>query len=236
MPTSELGTAILPAKGECIPSCVIHIDLLTHIPLVPGEPHILEIVPAISGMSWFFANAFNPYPGGDVIVNNFPQPSVDLIFATLFLQPGEVDTTPPEITASLEPICGEDDEGLFTVQFSATDDSGVESITATLNGITVTNGQTVKLELDDDLVVTASDSKGNSDTLSVIPSFSDLQVCKDEEDDNDEMGGDGSDSGGSGSDSGGSGSDSGGSGSGSGGSGSGNDSQDDFSEGSDGSN
>jgi len=90
MSTSELGTAILPAEEECIPSCVIHIDLLTHIPLVPDEPHILEIVPAISGMSWFFSNANNPYPGGDLITKQSVPPfnsavalTVDLIFATL---------------------------------------------------------------------------------------------------------------------------------------------------------
>jgi len=34
-----------------------------------------------------------------------------------------IDVTPPEITASLVPICGEADEGFFTVEFSATDNT-----------------------------------------------------------------------------------------------------------------
>jgi len=109
------------------------------------------------------------------------------------------DTAPPEITASLAPICGEDDEGLFRVEFNATDESGVGSITATLNGISVTNGQIVELELDDEeevefedgileieassfsLDVTASDDEGNTATVSVVPSFNDLEECDDDE-------------------------------------------------------
>jgi len=116
------------------------------------------------------------------------------------------DITPPEITASLVPICGEDDEGLFRVEFSATDESGVGSITATLNGITVTNGQIVELELDDEeevefedgileieassftLDVTATDNAPtpNTSTESVIPSFGDQVECDDNDDDEDD--------------------------------------------------
>jgi len=72
------------------------------------------------------------------------------------------------------------------------------------------------------LDVTAIDSEGNTASVSVVPSFSSLQVCKDEEFGNGEMGGDDSGSEGSASDS--------------GGSGSSNDSQEDSSEGSDSSN
>ena len=113
-------------------------------------------------------------------------------------------TTPPVITAFLVPICGEDDEGLFRVEFSATDEN-LASVTAQLNGIAVSDGQEVKLELDDDeeesefedgileieassfsLVVTANDSEGNSASLVVIPSFSDLEECEGEEEEEEE--------------------------------------------------
>jgi len=112
-----------------------------------------------------------------------------------------IDVTPPEITASLVQLCGEDDEGLFRVEFSATDNTELGSITATLNGNPVVDGQIVKLELDDDeeesefedgileiesnsfsLDVTASDSEGNTATVSVVPSFNDLEECDDDDD------------------------------------------------------
>jgi len=93
---------------------------------------------------------------------------------------------------------------LFRVEFNATDESGVGSITATLNGISVTNGQIVELELDDEeevefedgileiesssfsLEVTASDDEGNTATVSVVPSFSDLEECDDDDDEEDD--------------------------------------------------
>jgi len=59
---------------------------------------------------------------------------------------GTSDTTPPAITAALIPICGEDDEGLFTVSFTATDVDPNPAVSALLNGITVFDGDTVKLE------------------------------------------------------------------------------------------
>jgi len=115
----------------------------------------------------------------------------------------DTDTTPPVITASLVPLCGEDDEGFFRVEFSATDEN-LASVTAQLNGITVSDGQIVELELDDEfeiefddgileieansfsLIVSASDSKGNSGTVEVIPSFDDLVECDDDEKDDDD--------------------------------------------------
>jgi len=81
-PTSRLGTAILPPSGQCSTSCVIHIDLDAPITLVPGEPHILEIIPGNIGMGWFQANVPDPYLRGDLIILGKPQSS-DLIFATL---------------------------------------------------------------------------------------------------------------------------------------------------------
>ena len=60
------------------------------------------------------------------------------------------DTITGTATASLVAVRGGgDDESTqsFTVVFSATDAVGVKTLTATLNGITVTNGQVVKLQL-----------------------------------------------------------------------------------------
>jgi len=111
---------------------------------------------------------------------------------------------PPQVSASLIPICGEDDEGLFTVQFSATDED-LASVTAQLNGITVTNGQIVELELDDEdkseledgileiesssfsLDVTAINGGGLTATVSVVPSFSNfVEECEEEDEEEDE--------------------------------------------------
>jgi len=91
----------------------------------------------------------------------------------------DTDTTPPVITASLAPVDVEEDEGLFRVEFSATDEN-LASVNALLNGEPVTNGQLVELEIDDDnevefddgilemeapsfeLIVTAIDDSGNT--------------------------------------------------------------------------
>jgi hypothetical protein len=59
------------------------------------------------------------------------------------------DTTAPAPTASLVNISkGGDDESsqFFRVVFAATDKVGVTALTATLNGVTVTNGQIVQLQ------------------------------------------------------------------------------------------
>jgi hypothetical protein len=103
-----------------------------------------------------------------------------------------VDTTPPVITVSLIPIEIEEDEGLFQVQFTITDNNDPGPIiTADINGIPVTNGQIVELEIEefmeseveDDggileieapsflLTVTATDNAGNFAIVTVIPSF-----------------------------------------------------------------
>lgn len=61
-----------------------------------------------------------------------------------------VDTKAPVPTASLVNISkGGDDESsqFFRVVFAATDAVGVTSLTATLNGVAVTNGQVVQLQL-----------------------------------------------------------------------------------------
>jgi len=108
--------------------------------------------------------------------------------------------TPPVVTASLEPICGEDDEGLFRVVFSAEDaENNITSLLVELNGIPVENGQVVELELDEEsesefddgileieapsftLTVTATDSEGASDTATSSAEFSDLVECDDDD-------------------------------------------------------
>jgi len=60
-----------------------------------------------------------------------------------------VDTTAPTVTAQLVPISSghDDDDATFQVVFSASDIADPNPVlTATLNGVTVTNGQIVKLE------------------------------------------------------------------------------------------
>lgn len=104
------------------------------------------------------------------------------------------DTTPPDVTAKLVPLKkGGDDESTqtFRVVFSATDAVGVQTLTATLNGITVTNGQVVRLQKAEKgpqkvnnedgvlkiratsftLTVTATDAAGNTGTATVTPTF-----------------------------------------------------------------
>lgn len=103
------------------------------------------------------------------------------------------DTTAPGITATMTPRGGGDDESaqFFTLAFSATDAVGVKTLTAVLNGVTVTNGQVVQLQTiksgaqsvkrDDgklqikatafSLVVTATDATGNKSTKTIVPVF-----------------------------------------------------------------
>lgn len=118
-----------------------------------------------------------------------------------------VDTTPPDITVALVPapepddedddddeVDVDDDEGLFRVEFSCSDacDTNPTITSAMLNGIAVTNGQIVKLELEDDddeqevefhhgileieassfaLTVTCVDASGNEATATAVPQF-----------------------------------------------------------------
>ena len=61
------------------------------------------------------------------------------------------DTTAPVIPVRLEELYSEDDEGIYRVILTATDAVDPNpSITANINGITVTNNQLVKLEIDDE--------------------------------------------------------------------------------------
>jgi hypothetical protein len=117
------------------------------------------------------------------------------------------DTTAPAITATMTPRGGGDDESsqFFTLAFSATDLVGVKTLTAVLNGVTVTNGQVVQLQTiksgaqsvkrDDGklqikatsfaLVVTAIDAAGNTSTKTIVPVF-----VKNGKDDDDKKGDD----------------------------------------------
>ncbi|MBX3737476.1 MAG: HYR domain-containing protein [Candidatus Didemnitutus sp.] len=119
------------------------------------------------------------------------------------------DTTAPAITATLTPRRGGgDDESaqFFTIAFASTDAVGVKTLTAVLNGVTVTNGQVVQLQLkksgaqtvkrDDGklqikatsfaLVVTATDAAGNVATKTIVPVF--VKNGKDDKDDDDKGG------------------------------------------------
>jgi len=107
-----------------------------------------------------------------------------------------VDTTAPTVTAQLVPVnAGHDDDdehakGLFHIVFTASDIADPNpALTAVLNGATVTNGQIVKLEQDDDaetefehgqlevkgmsftLTATATDASGNVGTAAAAYAF-----------------------------------------------------------------
>jgi hypothetical protein len=103
------------------------------------------------------------------------------------------DTVKPTLTATMTPRVGGDDESaqFFTIVFSGTDQVGVKTLTATLNGVAVTSGQVVQLKTmksgaqtvkrDDGklqikatsflLTVVATDAAGNTTTTSVVPVF-----------------------------------------------------------------
>ncbi|MHB8651344.1 MAG: HYR domain-containing protein, partial [Gaiellaceae bacterium] len=123
------------------------------------------------------------------------------------------DTTPPAVTASLVPLKrGGDDESTqrFQIVFSASDLVGVASLTATLNGVTVTNGQIVvlrvskkpqKVTTEDGIVrisagsftltVTAADAAGNSATATATPVFNKHGEDDESKGNGDQKGGDG---------------------------------------------
>lgn len=113
------------------------------------------------------------------------------------------DHTAPVATASLLRVGhgGGDDESMqsFQIVFSATDAVGVATLTADLNGIRVTNGQIVQLQVksgaqrakrDDGrlqiqapsflLTVTATDAAGNTSSTTAVPVF--VKNGKDKED------------------------------------------------------
>ena len=116
-----------------------------------------------------------------------------------------VDTTAPIVVAALVPVDVEDDEGLFRVEFSCTDtcDENPTITSATLNGVTVFDGDLVELEVDDEvdvelengileikgpsfvLDVTCEDESGNIGTATVSPVFGEDED-DDEDDDDDE--------------------------------------------------
>ena len=105
------------------------------------------------------------------------------------------DTTGPDVSASLVPVAedDDDDENLFRVEFSASDVCDANpSVSALLNGEPVTDGQLVKLEIDDEsetqfedgtleieapsitLTATATDNtSGNIATATASPTFVD---------------------------------------------------------------
>ena len=105
-----------------------------------------------------------------------------------------VDTTEPSGTATLVPVGNVDDEeGRFRVEFNCGDlcDPSVNT-RADLNGVSVSNGQLVDLEIDDELqvdtngdvldieapsftlAVTCTDSSGNTSTVTTMPVFGGL--------------------------------------------------------------
>lgn len=112
------------------------------------------------------------------------------------------DTKSPVVTASLVPVRGGgDDESMqsFRIVFAASDAVGVKTLSASLNGISVTNGQIVQLKIktgiqktkrDDGrlqmqapsfrLTVTASDAAGNTSSTTAVPVF--VKNGKDDDD------------------------------------------------------
>ena len=108
--------------------------------------------------------------------------------------PLDIDTTPPVVTAALVPVGDGDDEGVFRVEFSVTDNlDPAPSVIAVLEvpglaDIPVTNGQVIEFEVDDEesevesedgileieapsltLRVTGTDADGNSAEATAIP-------------------------------------------------------------------
>jgi len=115
-----------------------------------------------------------------------------------------IDVTPPEISVSLKPVevDVDDDEGLFIVTYSVTDNIDPNPVVAAdINGIPVENGQLVQLAIDDDteveeedgvlqieapsitLTVEATDISGNTGTATAEPEFADDEDDEEEDDD-----------------------------------------------------
>ena len=71
------------------------------------------------------------------------------------------DSTPPVVTAALMTLAVDEDEGIFRVEFSCDDVADPDPLVteATLNGITVVNGQVVTLELEGDSEVDHDDGQ-----------------------------------------------------------------------------
>jgi hypothetical protein len=110
---------------------------------------------------------------------------------TVMLQYKSSDSLAPVVTANLTPIESNESDKRFVVTFSATDNVGVTQLSANLNGIPVSNGQTVELKLKNKeqqvtklvggivrieatsflLTVTASDSVGNIGSATATPVF-----------------------------------------------------------------
>jgi hypothetical protein len=107
-----------------------------------------------------------------------------------------IDKTPPAATAALVPVGKvKDDEGRYRVQIGCSNPAGASAAgtaTAKLNGITVSHGQVVELELDDEteaefrrgilreleapsfsLVVSCPDAAGNVGIKTAAPVFAD---------------------------------------------------------------
>jgi len=117
-----------------------------------------------------------------------------------------VDTTPSSLNVALVPFGNgddDDDEGKFIVEIITSDICDASpTVTANINGIPVSNGQPLELELDDDtevettgelleieapsftLTVTATDASGNTATATAVALF--VNDKDDEEDDEDD--------------------------------------------------
>ena len=115
-----------------------------------------------------------------------------------------IDTLGPTATAWFVPIDVDDDEGTFQLKWTCSDtcDDTPTVTSATLNGISVSQGQVVELELDDEmewewddgileieassflLEVTCTDDSGNETTSSASPIF--VSDDEESEDDDDE--------------------------------------------------
>jgi len=193
-------------------------DPASHNPI--GKTITSDVVNTAHGQGgnllFFFSGGFAQYPcadfilgfhtgsigggGGGGLVGGGVIPGLEIIKTALIIP----QNTPPVVVASLEPICG-DDEELFQVIFSATDaENNIVSVEAELNGIPVENGQLVEFELDDEtewefddnileiegpsltLIVTAIDSEGESGSATANPAFFELEECDDEDDDDDD--------------------------------------------------
>ena len=118
--------------------------------------------------------------------------------------------TAPEINAALAVLSGDDDDSRFRVEFGCNDScDAAPGLSATLNGISVRNGQLVSFEQEDDdeeaefddgvlvieapsleLMVSCQDASGNTSAATATPAF---PVDDDDDDDDGSVGDDGGD-------------------------------------------